>query len=124
MKPPGMGKDSIALGSVYLYWPLAVKCGSATARVCTTTPCDASRSFCALRMVAFCWRATFRQSTSESGCEIHTVEFVSALCATAFLLAARHTSDSEKMILIFFIGKNVFDALRRKNASWPPAKNP
>ena len=33
VKPPGTGKLSIALGSVYLYWPVAVNCGIATARV-------------------------------------------------------------------------------------------
>ena len=48
------GNFSIASGSVYLYWPLATNCGSATARVCTTTPCEASRSFLALKIVAFC----------------------------------------------------------------------
>src|SRR5271170_6649907 len=61
------GKPSIASGSVSLYWPFAVNCGNAIARVCTTTPYCDSRSFLALRIVAFCASAMFRQSASDSG---------------------------------------------------------
>src|SRR5882724_8744756 len=88
-EPGELGKVSIAFGSVYLYWPVAVKCGSATARVCTTTPCAASRSFFAFRIEAFCWNARFRHCTSDNGCEIHAGEFVSAFCAAAFQFAAK-----------------------------------
>ena len=55
----------ISLVRVLCRWPAPV--GSATARVCTTMPYDASRSFCALRMVAFCASAVFSASASDSG---------------------------------------------------------
>src|SRR5262245_26744518 len=48
------------------------------ARVCTTTPWDASRSLFALRMVPFCWSARLRQSASEIGRVSHVESFVGA----------------------------------------------
>src|SRR5271154_1714154 len=99
------GKPSIAFGSVSLYWPVANSCGNATARVCTTTPYCASRSFFALRIVAFCASAMFSESASESGRVSHDGELVSASCAEIFRLAAEQKTASDKMIFIFFMGK-------------------
>src|SRR5450631_4298556 len=103
-EPEEPGKLSIAFGSVYLYCPLAVRCGNATARVCTTTPCDAARSFFAFRIVALLLSAWFRHCSSDSGCEIHAGELVSAFCAEIFRFAAKQINASVKIILVFFMG--------------------
>src|SRR5580704_6162138 len=64
------------------YCPVALICGSATARVWITMPCDASRSFFASRMVAFCSSAVLSASGRDRGRVSHAAALVSA-AATA-----------------------------------------
>src|SRR5208283_6176114 len=104
-----LGKFSIELRSVSLYWPFAVSCGRATARVCTTTPCWASRSLLALRMVPFCWRAILRQSVSDSGRVIQAGTLGLALVFWARAVPPIQPAI-KKVSTIFFMGKNALTA--------------
>ena len=69
---PGTCGVSISVDCTAEKLPAARTFGMAMARVWTTTPCEASRSFCARMIFGFCRRAMLMVSASESGWVVKT----------------------------------------------------